>query len=149
MGFFGKKKKETNPEAPHTNYGLIGEDDDLPVATMVTAFPVDPELPQPQPQAPSAPMMMPPPQQPSYYQQNTSATISNVFLTRAPTLMQPCPCCQSNARTRVVTFPNWVTWSLCVVILFIFWPLCWIPLVMVKVSDECLKVSIPVECNGG
>jgi LITAF-like zinc ribbon domain len=151
MGFFSKKTKETDPEAPSPNR-LVGDDDDLPVATMVTAFPVQ-SAPPPQPKAPSAPtMMMPPPQQPSYQQHTATATMSNVFLSRAPTLMQPCPCCQQNARTRVVTFPSWVTWTLCIVIFFVFWPLCWIPLTIVKVRkgnvSRCRFIPFQWKCNG-
>ena len=52
-----------------------------------------------------------------------------IFLNRVPMMLNPCPICQTPGRTRVQTFPNWMTWLMVLALLFIFWPLCWIPLV--------------------
>jgi hypothetical protein len=50
---------------------------------------------------------------------------------RSPQLMPQCPECGAmNARTRIRTFPNWLTWCMVVALVFLFWPLCWLPLVV-------------------
>ncbi|CAB9519457.1 expressed unknown protein [Seminavis robusta] len=145
MGFFAKKKKQSDPENP--DYGAtynLSDDDDLPVATMVTDMP---PATAPMQQQPSFQQPTPPPPQHAkpvnQQQQAQIATMSTVFLTRAPTLMQPCPCCQAHARTRVVTFPNWVTWSLCAIIFLICWPLCWLPVVLTKVKIQTSNLNLP------
>ena len=52
-----------------------------------------------------------------------------VFLSRIPTMLNPCPFCSRSARTRVRTAPNWATWLSALALLLVFWPVCWIPLV--------------------
>ena len=138
MGFFSKKSSSVKgKEAPLADYGSAQDDADLPVAHVVGV---------PMGFAPSAtlsPATVPPATAPSgpmitNIQEKTARTqqqgnIAKIILTRFPTQMDHCPCCQANSRTRVVTFPNWVTWSLCALLFFVFWPLCWVPLVVEKV----------------
>lgn len=50
---------------------------------------------------------------------------------RTPTNIPRCPhCSATNVPTRTSTFPSLETWLLCAGILLIFWPLCWMPLVV-------------------
>lgn len=62
--------------------------------------------------------------------------------TRNPQVMSQCPECQAvNARTRIRTYPTCLTLCACIVLLFLFWPLCWLPLVLdsMKQTDHyCL-----------
>ena len=53
---------------------------------------------------------------------------------RHPCRMAACPHCGAESRTKVRTFPNWITWALSLLLLFLFWPLCWVPLVIDRVS---------------
>ena len=55
--------------------------------------------------------------------------IQNFLLNRQPAFLKPCMHCGQNSRTRVETHPNWVTWVSVLALLFVFWPLCWLPLV--------------------
>lgn len=49
---------------------------------------------------------------------------------RNPMFLQQCPYCyQPETQTRIRTFPTWQTWTLSGVLLILFWPLCWVPLV--------------------
>lgn len=53
---------------------------------------------------------------------------------RRPTRIQICPSCRlSNARTNIVTSPVWQTWLSVLLSALLFWPLCWLPLVI----DQC------------
>jgi hypothetical protein len=57
-----------------------------------------------------------------------------IFVSRTPTVLPHCPCCASrNVRTRTRTAPSFLTWVAVVALAFVFWPLCWIPLV----TDTC------------
>jgi hypothetical protein len=69
-----------------------------------------------------------------------------VFFSRVPTVLPQCPLCKkTNIRTRTVTAPNWMTWVTVAVLLVIFWPLCWIPLV----TDSCRRtIHYCMFCNG-
>jgi hypothetical protein len=81
--------------------------------------------------APSAPVAsrvvsvktthIPAPQQP---QPHTSSC------QRVPCTVAHCPNCGvGNARTYVRTYPNCKTWLAAFLLLLVFWPLCWVPLV--------------------
>lgn len=48
---------------------------------------------------------------------------------RAPVVMASCPSCQSQSRTQTRTHPTLFTWIAVVLLVIVFWPLCWIPLV--------------------
>ncbi len=57
---------------------------------------------------------------------------------RHPVLLASCPNCKvMNARTRIRTFPSIFTWIACLVMLLLFWPLCWVPLV----CDVCKQTD--------
>jgi hypothetical protein len=52
------------------------------------------------------------------------------FFGRSPTILGSCPNCGvAHSRTRTRTYPNIFTWIMCLVLLLLFWPLCWVPLV--------------------
>ena len=49
---------------------------------------------------------------------------------RAPARLQSCPSCrQQGTRTRTRTHPTIMTWVACFILVVLFWPICWIPLV--------------------
>jgi hypothetical protein len=72
---------------------------------------------------------------------NSSSTTSSPLLItsgRFPTpLPTNCPHCHttssSNITTRIRTYPSFTTWIIVLVLFLIFWPICWIPLVI----DKC------------
>jgi hypothetical protein len=55
--------------------------------------------------------------------------LAPMHLRRAPIKMRSCPSCQQATRTRIRTWPNIFTWIACLILLILFWPICWIPLV--------------------
>ena len=55
---------------------------------------------------------------------------------RHPCMLSACPHCGLESRTKVRTHPNLITWALSIILLFLFWPICWIPLVVDKVSKS-------------
>jgi hypothetical protein len=87
--------------------------------------------------APSA--SAPPQQQAPTLESQTTATqfIAGPTLKRSPMMMRNCPHCQQESRTRIRTFPTWQSWTTAVVMFFLFWPLCWIPLVL----DSCKQTD--------
>jgi len=130
MRFFGKK---SNKDAK--DYVIPDDNANLPVAMAVAnedAPVTSTSVTPPSAAAASFPMTMSIQEKPTISQHVDE--IPSVFLTRLPCQMDHCPCCQARCRTRVVTFPNWVTWTMCILIFFVFWPLCWVPLVLTKVS---------------
>uniref|UniRef100_A0A7S4AKY6 LITAF domain-containing protein n=1 Tax=Pseudo-nitzschia australis TaxID=44445 RepID=A0A7S4AKY6_9STRA len=73
----------------------------------------------------------------------TAATSSNQYsdddptISRFPMMMRECPNCHRESRTRVVTAPSAKTWVASGIMVAVFWPLCWIPLV----SDSCKETD--------
>lgn len=64
-----------------------------------------------------------------------SATLPvDVTFTRHPCVLPECPHCHCQSRTKVATYPNLMTFFAAIVLLFVFWPICWIPLVLEKVN---------------
>ena len=147
MGLFGKKKSKKSGDYKDVEAANA----DLPVAvavfadgeptstyagpvpsappqsqvqmgTMVT-LPAAPPLPNQQQKQPQYHQVVPP--QPQQQQQQGHSVIG-----RNPRPLQPCMHCGRNGRTRVTTAPNWVTWCLVGLLLFLFWPLFFLPLVM-------------------
>ena len=52
-------------------------------------------------------------------------------LARNPMFLAQCPhCYHRDSTTRIESYPTWQTWTLFAVLLILFWPLCWIPLVL-------------------
>ena len=66
-------------------------------------------------------------------------------LGRHPTSIPICThCSHTNVMTRTSTYPSMVTWVLCGGLVLLFWPACWIPLVMdsAKTTDHiCTKCN--------
>jgi hypothetical protein len=147
MGWFGKKKTEID-----SDYVDV---EDMPIAVAVmdssTVAPSAPPASQERISnttayvAPSAP---PASQErisnttayaaiPQYHQhqqvvvthEQQQQPVPHVFLTRIPTMLNPCPFCSQSARTRVRTAPNWATWLTAIILFVLFWPISWIPLV--------------------
>lgn len=66
---------------------------------------------------------------------------------RKPAMLDCCPNCQQQSRTKVRTYPNILTWAMAVLIFLLFWPLCWIPLVVSKckaTDHTCVKCNVKV-----
>mmetsp|Transcript_29612 Transcript_29612/g.44793 ORF Transcript_29612/g.44793 Transcript_29612/m.44793 type:complete len:175 (-) Transcript_29612:1057-1581(-) len=58
----------------------------------------------------------------------------NSSLGRFPTSIATCPHCRtSNIATKIRTYPTCETWGMIIALFFVFWPVCWFPLVM----DSC------------
>jgi len=141
MGVFGKKKKDINES------GYVQPIEALPVATLVSEA-TFPNMPPP-----SAPLS------PSAGQNIVGgAGVSNTtympgtynnkdydhMISRVPMMMPECPSCHQESRTRVTTAPSWKTWAAGGCLFFVFWPLCWIPLVV----DSCKSTEHHcVSCN--
>jgi hypothetical protein len=101
----------------------------IPVATAV----YDAEL-HPTPPMPTAPVAPAPLQQ---QERTVLVGIPDPTLSRNPMMMRQCRNCQQESRTRIRTFPAWQTWLSSAVLVSVFWPICWIPLVM----DSCKKTE--------
>ncbi|KAL7531227.1 hypothetical protein ACHAXR_003914 [Thalassiosira sp. AJA248-18] len=121
MGLFTKRDKEAEPP-------------------LVTATPID-----------YAAASLPTPAQAiSTAKFNAAAASSNQQqqpppLGRHPTNIPICPhCSQPNVLTRTSTFPSFETWICCELLLLVFWPACWVPLVM----DNAKKTDhVCTRCN--
>jgi ribosomal protein S27AE len=68
---------------------------------------------------------------------NYASTKTNVnydiqpSLTRHPTSIQQCPHCgAANVMTSTKTYPGPETFLMCFILLLVFWPVCWMPLVV-------------------
>ena len=60
------------------------------------------------------------------------------FFRRQPVMLGICPHCGTgNIWTRTRTSPSIFTWIACVVLLLLFWPVCWVPLV----CDVCKQTT--------
>mmetsp|Transcript_6200 Transcript_6200/g.15056 ORF Transcript_6200/g.15056 Transcript_6200/m.15056 type:complete len:155 (-) Transcript_6200:349-813(-) len=129
MGMFGKSSKNVTD-------GYMQPADAIPVATLVS------EETMPQPTAPLNP------------DANTGgcrmaaamASDKNNFsgfnsndptISRFPMMMAECPNCHEESRTRVTTAPTLKTWAAGGCLFFVFWPICWMPLVV----DSCKQTE--------
>ncbi len=56
---------------------------------------------------------------------------------RGPMSIKSCPHCHEFTRTRTVSAPNAFTWATVVALVFLFWPLCWVPLV----NEKCKRTD--------
>ena len=126
MGLFGKKKSKT---ASGDYVDVETANENLPVAIAVVEQPMPPAMPIVAPSAPPASkdvatiVALPPQQQ----VQQASPQATHLIISREPSPLMPCMYCGRNARTRVTTHPNWITWALVGLLLFLFWPLFWLP----------------------
>uniref|UniRef100_A0A7S0FPX9 LITAF domain-containing protein n=1 Tax=Minutocellus polymorphus TaxID=265543 RepID=A0A7S0FPX9_9STRA len=68
-----------------------------------------------------------------------------ITFTRKPIQMDACPkCFHEKGRTRTRTYPSLLTWILVLVLLLLFWPLAWLPLVWDKMKTT---EHMCVKCN--
>lgn len=136
MGWFGKKK--SRDESDYTDVESANEH--LPIAVAIYPVAQDPPMVAAAPIAPSAPAeyqvkeqaarLMKAPEDPG---PTTAKVLPNfAVMTRHPMALTPCMHCGTNSRTRVVTSPNWITWCVVALLLFLFWPLFWMPLVFMN-----------------
>mmetsp|Transcript_11420 Transcript_11420/g.21632 ORF Transcript_11420/g.21632 Transcript_11420/m.21632 type:complete len:192 (-) Transcript_11420:2634-3209(-) len=69
-------------------------------------------------------------------------------LGRHPTNIPLCPhCSATNVATRTSTFPSFETWFLAIGLFFVFWPVCWMPLVVdsaKKTEHICTNCGVVV-----
>eukprot|EP00567_Pseudictyota_dubia_P002223 CAMPEP_0197465910 /NCGR_PEP_ID=MMETSP1175-20131217/64782_1 /TAXON_ID=1003142 /ORGANISM="Triceratium dubium, Strain CCMP147" /LENGTH=223 /DNA_ID=CAMNT_0043001935 /DNA_START=1 /DNA_END=672 /DNA_ORIENTATION=- len=66
---------------------------------------------------------------------------------RKPAMLDICPNCQQQSRTKIRTYPSILTWAMVVLLFLLFWPLCWIPLVVSKckaTDHTCVKCNVKV-----
>jgi LITAF-like zinc ribbon domain len=157
MGLFGGKSKEDSTSSAvggttssNPNYVNQGDDNaNIPVAVPVNVVDEDPEI-----------GLKPPQQQQHHimpaveinktsttgiatYGTSSSAAANGEnygtqhhleFTTRLPTIIPQCPHCHTtNVRTTTRTYPSAVTWLAVILMIIIFWPLFWVPLVL----DQC------------
>ena len=122
MGWFGTKKSEID-----SDYADV---ESMPIAVAVMDSPIAAPSapPSSQDSSSNATTYVAMPQQ-EQQQQKQQPMPHVVFLSRIPTMLNPCPFCSQSARTRVRTAPNWATWISALILLFVFWPICWIPFV--------------------
>ena len=126
MNLFNKKKSSNNAANPEAT-AIAVQEEHIPVATMVVDHNDSAYAPvnNPPPTAPSANQNQVTPR-PLVYNMDPS-------FTRFPMMDITCPNCEQVGRTKVRTAPAWQTWAATGVGFLLFWPLCWLPLVM----DSC------------
>eukprot|EP00804_Cyclotella_cryptica_P029466 CCRYP_011283-RA/>CCRYP_011283-RA protein AED:0.15 eAED:0.15 QI:219/1/1/1/0.5/0.66/3/232/126 len=67
-----------------------------------------------------------------------SSSPGGIEFGRQPMFIGTCPHCQhSGVTTRIKTYPVFETWLACGLLLLVFWPVCWVPLV----TDTCKKTE--------
>lgn len=100
---------------------------------LVTAYPIDNAYPSAPPTAPDA---TPVGAANAHNHKVVAGSAVNtglaeVELGRIPMHIGTCPQChQTGVITRIKTYPSWETWLVFGMIVLLFWPLCWIPLIM-------------------
>lgn len=139
MGFFGKSNK-------YVTDGYVQPTEALPVATLVTeakivksTAPLNPSGDENTGDCRLGAVMASDKNSFSGFNYANDPTVS-----RFPMMMTECPNCHQESRTRVTTAPTWKTWSAGGCLFFVFWPLCWVPLVV----DSCkLTEHFCVKCG--
>lgn len=123
-----------NGEMPAPASAVAVSDENLPVATPITAECV----------AAAPPVKYDDSQKVSALQQSQNPGLVNLQndarFGRRPCMMAACPYCGLETRTKVRTYPNFITWGLSILLLFLFWPLCWVPLVVDRVREVVASV---------
>eukprot|EP01082_Thalassiosira_pseudonana_P008902 g7703.t1 g7703 contig26:89165-90082(+) len=107
---------------------------------LVTAYPIDNAYPSVPPTAPAAtPIGAANAHNHKVVAGSAVNTgLAGVELGRIPMHIGTCPQChQTGVITRIKTYPSWETWLVFGMIVLLFWPLCWIPLIM----DSCKKTD--------
>ena len=59
----------------------------------------------------------------------SSEGLGGIELGRHPVSIGVCPHCNQSSTTRIKTYPSWETWVAAGVLVLVFWPACWVPLV--------------------
>lgn len=140
MGFFGGKTKQQQIDNG-TNPNYVNVDDSaLPVAVAINAK--DPEVGLHPPSSPTVKMNT----TPTYHATtHKKQPMGLEFTTRFPTVIPQCPNCSAlNVQTTTRTFPTFLTWVAVLIMVIIFWPLCWLPLVL----DQCRHTThICTKCH--
>lgn len=125
MGLFGKSSKVA---ADSTDAYHLAEQGSLPVAVAVS------------PEAEPA-KIIPTQQQKTVVNESKQTAVAPThykFTQRTPTVVPMCRHCNArNVRTRIRTAPHFLTLVAIVILAFIFWPICWIPLVL----DSCRRTT--------
>lgn len=76
---------------------------------------------------------------------NKSNVVPLFLFQRGPMNIESCPLCNEYTRTRTVSSPNFMTYIAGLIILFVFWPLCWVPFV----NDKCKRTDhYCAKCHG-
>ena len=123
MGFFGKKKKKS---ATKDYTDVESANDSLPIAVAVpvaTAPPASHDTTSTKITVQNTPPMVLPAAGPI-----TKLVVEpHVIHSRNPCPLNPCGYCGQNTRTLVKTGPTFVTWCLVGLLLFVFWPLFFLP----------------------
>lgn len=142
MGLFGKSNKKITD-------GYVQPTDDLPVATLVSEETM-PQFTAPLNPSPAVvgncnaggPCSSSNKKYPNPYNVANDPTVS-----RFPMMMKECPNCHQESRTRVTTAPTWKTWTASGCLFVMFWPVCWVPLVMDSCKETehfCVKCGFKV-----
>lgn len=141
MGMFGTGKKKTDITGEYAQVTA-----NLPVATLVSEETTYSNMPEST--APLTPTMgvhavggsgggCCAPSATASKNNKCSGTTNNYasdpMVSRLPMMMAECPVCNQESRTRVTTAPSWKTWTAGGCLFFVFWPVCWVPLVV----DSC------------
>ena len=164
MGFFSKVAPSAGTSnAVNKDYVDAQNGNVLATATAVPAQPGAYAVAGPPPDVQAQRVQVaPPPPQPAVVQQEkswmnkitgngsktaapitqpTAATAGlasdNMFIpiqARGPVMVSCCPSCQQETRTTIRTYPTLWTWIACAILFIVFWPLCWVPLVLETVS---------------
>jgi LITAF-like zinc ribbon domain len=137
MGLFGSKKTSADPNGDGLYVDM--EQQKIPIAVAVSA--------PPSPGAVAVFHQKQTSKQQQQQQKQQAIVVYNtkngkpppvIFVTRTPTVIPLCPVCSKrNVRTRIRTAPDWLTWVTVAVLLVVFWPLFWIPLV----TDACRRTT--------
>ena len=99
--------------------------DALPVATLVTESTMPPSTAPLEPTTTSNPNVA------------SGIIYADEPVSRYPMTMTSCPVCNQESRTRVTTAPTWKTWTAGGCLFMVFWPVCWVPLVV----DSCKQTN--------
>jgi hypothetical protein len=143
MGLFGKKSRKDTQKAvePGAVYvqgmgdGALPTpaDENLPVATPIEAECV--AAPPPVKYDDQKPAAIMSSAQPAEKSGLMASMQNDSRFGRKPCMMAACPHCGLESRTKVRTFPSFITWAMSILLLFLFWPLCWVPLVVDRLKQ--------------
>jgi len=70
--------------------------------------------------------------------QTAPSSAGGIEFGRHPISIGACPYCNQPSTTRIKTYPSWETWVAAGILVLVFWPLCWVPLVTDTVRYYCV-----------